>query len=419
MADGKILNRWLVVVGAILIQLALGAIYAWSLFTKALKDAPYNFSASETQAIFSAGLFTFAVVMIFAGQQIKKVGPRPLAIAGGITLGMGYILGSFFGASFWGQLFFIGIVGGAGIGLAYVVPIAVGIKWFPDKKGFISGLAVAGFGFGAVIWVKVGGEWFGLVNSLGVQPVFLYYGIAFLVLTLVGSIWMVNPPEGYTPAGWVPPVSSADASGVNVIKKDYTSSEMMKKAGFWTIWAIYIFCSIAGLMVIGTIKLFGIDTLQKTGMDVAMAGAAAGTAMAWYAVFNGLGRIIWGKITDHIGPKMAVFLMCLLQGFLMLTFYYMGTTAFMLALYASFIGFNYGGAFALFPAFTAELFGTKNFGSNYPFVFTAYGIAGLVGPMLGGYVRDTTGSFLMAFIPAGIVCFAGAALALTIKYKRT
>ncbi len=176
MENNKAINRWFVVFGAVIIQLALGALYTWSLFTKALKEAPYNFTTTQTQAIFTAAIVTFAIVMIFAGIQLKKFGPRALTIVGAFVLGGGYILGSLFGSSFLMQFICIGIISGAGIGLAYVVPIAVGMKWFPDHKGFISGLAVAGFGFGATIWVKVGGSWLGLVENFGVQAVYLYYG---------------------------------------------------------------------------------------------------------------------------------------------------------------------------------------------------------------------------------------------------
>ena len=417
MVHEKIKNRWFVVFGAVLIQLALGALYAWSLFTKALQEDPYNFTTSQTQAIFTSAIVTFAIVMIFAGIQMKKFGPKVFAISGGLVLGAGYILGSFLGSSFLMQFICIGIIGGAGIGLAYVVPIAVGMKWFPDHKGFISGLAVAGFGFGATIWVKVGGSWFGLVDNYGVQAVYLYYGIAFIVMVLIGSIWMVNPPEGYVPAGYIPSEKNNNSKHGTELR-DFTWQEMITKFSFWAIWFIFIFSGMAGLLVIGTIRLFGIDILQASGMDVARAGAVAGTAMAWYAIFNGLGRITWGKISDTIGPEIAIFLMCFVQGFLMLTFYNMGTTPFMLTVYACAIGFNFGGNFALFPVATADLFGTKNVSSNYPFVFTAYGIAGIAGPMLGGFVRDNTGSFLMAFIPAGIVCLIGAVVAIVIKPKK-
>ncbi|TFG37288.1 MAG: MFS transporter, partial [Syntrophobacterales bacterium] len=204
MADQKVMNRWYVVVGAILIQLCLGAIYAWSVFTPTLtaQGGMYNFSASQAAWVFSVGLLVFAVVMILSGRMIGKIGPRKLAILGGVVLGAGYILGGFFGSSFAAQLIFIGIIGGAGIGFAYVVPIAVGVKWFPDKKGMVTGLAVAGFGFGATIWVKSAGSWFDLLNVLnffglgGVQSVFLLYGIIFLVAVLLGSIVMIDPPAG-------------------------------------------------------------------------------------------------------------------------------------------------------------------------------------------------------------------------------
>ena len=207
-------NRWLVVTGAIIIQLALGALYAWSVFTARLTDpaGAYAFSASETAWVFSTGLATFAIVMVLAGRILPSSGPRPLAIAGGLLLGAGFVAGGLFGETFWMQLLCIGLVAGAGIGLAYVVPIAVCVKWFPDKKGLITGLAVAGFGFGATIWVKLAGSWFGgLLNTSsvfglpGVQSVFVIYGIVFFLLVFFGSAVMVNPPEGYQPAGWTPP----------------------------------------------------------------------------------------------------------------------------------------------------------------------------------------------------------------------
>jgi OFA family oxalate/formate antiporter-like MFS transporter len=214
--ETKILNRWLVVVGATLIQLALGAIYAWSVFTSRLTDTTgdYAFTASQTAWVFSAGLATFASVMVLAGRVLPRVGPRPLTIAGGLLLGGAYVLGGLFGHSFWIQLLSIGVVGGTGIGLAYVVPISVCVKWFPDKKGLITGLAVAGFGFGATIWVKLAGSWFGgLLNTTsvfdlpGVQSVFVIYGIALAALILLGSIVMVNPPDDYLPSNWTPPVT--------------------------------------------------------------------------------------------------------------------------------------------------------------------------------------------------------------------
>ena len=429
--EAKVMNRWLVVIGAILIQLCLGAIYAWSVFTKELTipeaDGGYGFTATETQWVFSAGLATFALVMLFAGRWQARVGPRLVAAVGGIVLGAGYILGGVIGKTFISQLLCIGIIGGAGIGLAYVVPIAVGVKWFPDKKGMITGLAVAGFGFGATIWVKLAGSWFGgLLNTTsifglpGVQSVFVIYGMTFLVLVLLGSIVMVNPPAGWKPAGWNP--EAAAATGRVTVAVDLTAGQMASTPQFWGLLLMFTGSAMAGLMVIGCIKLFGIDSLQANNAvsDVARAGAIAGTAMAWLAIFNGLGRIIWGIVSDKIGRKTALFLMCLIQGVMMLLFFKVGGTQIGLIVGACIIGFNFGGNFALFPAATADFFGNKNVGTNYPWVFLAYGIAGIVGPQIAGYFKDAAAAgdvnaWKTPFIIAGIACLVAAALALMLK----
>jgi MFS family permease len=421
--NNKYFNRWFIVVGAIMIQLALGAIYAWSVFTKILTDPQgnYAFSAVQSAWIFSAGLATFAIVMVLAGKWQAKIGPTLVSLLGGLILGTGYILGGLWGSSFWAQLFFIGIVGGAGIGLAYVVPIAVGVKWFPDKKGMITGLAVAGFGFGATIWVKLADSWFGgLLNTTSifglpsVQSVFFIYGIAFTILIVLGSLVMVNPPKDYIPKGWTPPTAGANKATGTV---EYQSREMLRTPQFYMLWTVFICSALAGLMVIYCIRLFGVDALTHHG--ISNAAIITGTAMAWYAIFNGLGRIVWGTISDWIGRKSAIILMTVLQGLVMLSLYHgfivFGlTTGFIIA--ASCIGFNFGGNFALFPAITADFFGNKNIGSNYGWIFTAYGIAGIAGPQLAGLFKDITTDlagpviWMTPFIIAGSVCLLGAAI---------
>ncbi len=435
--EQKVMNRGLVVVGAILIQICLGAVYAWSVFTEELitpisQGGDYGFTATQTAGIFSASLATFAVVMVIAGRLQAKLGPRPLAVAGGIVLGAGYIFGGFCGQTFAGQLLWIGFVSGAGIGLVYMVPIAVCVKWFPDKKGMITGLAVAGFGFGAVLWIKLAGSWWGgLLNTTtvfglpGVQSVFVIYGSLFVVLILQGSTVMVNPPAGYRPRGWEPPPpdSSAGVSGAF----DMTGRQMLKTPQFYGLWLIFMGSSIAGLMVISCIRLFGIDALQasQAAENAEMAGRMAGTAMASYAILNGLGRIAWGTISDKIGRKLALTAICALQGIMMLVFFRMGGTEVGLIVGASIIGFNYGGNFALLPAATADFFGNTNVGTNYGWVFLAYGVAGIAGPEIAGHFKDVAkgagvGAWSTPFIIAGIACLVAAAIALALKApKRT
>jgi MFS family permease len=407
-------------------------LYAWTVFTKLLTDPDgnYQFTATQTAWIFSAGLATFALVMVLAGRWQAKTGPRLMTVLGGLLLGLGFVLGGFFGSTFWAQFFFIGVVGGAGIGLAYVVPIAVGVKWFPDKKGMITGLAVAGFGFGATIWVKLAGSWFGgLLNSAEVfglppvQSVFLIYGVVFTILVLLGSLVMVNPPEDYQPSGWEPDDAPAAA---RLGGEEFSPGRMMRTPQFYAIWLVFASSAIAGLMVIYCIQLFGLDALEYRGVENAI--VITGTAMAWYAIFNGLGRILWGVISDRIGRKAAIIAMSTFQGVIMLLLYH-GFINFGLAtglvIGASFVGFNYGGIFALFPAITADYFGNKEVGRNYGWVFTAYGVAGITGPLLAGIFKDAAAMgaspkvWMTPFLIAGLACLLGALIMLFTKAPKS
>ena len=412
MSEQKTMNRWLVVVGAILIQLSLGAIYAWSVFTPSLKDA--GWTKTQTQGVFSAGLASFAIVMVLAGRLMPKLGPRKVAMLGGVVLGVGYFLGGLIGGTSFIKLFLlIGIVGGAGIGLAYVVPIAVGMRWFPDKKGLITGLAVAGFGFGALLWVKLAGAYGKLIATHGLSWTFGAYGIIFFICVLIGGIWMIFPPEGWKPLGWTPP----EEKGGEQIKKarDFKSSEMLKTPQFYMILLTFVFGASAGLMSIGLMKLFPMTALQANGLEKEAASAIAGTAMAWFfALANGIGRIAWGAISDKMGRKLSITIMMATQGIFVIAFVKMAGSPMSLYVGAALIGFNFGGNFALFPTITADTFGTKYVGQNYPWVFLAYGIGGIFGPILGGKLGDMN-NFPLAFIICGVLCIVAAGIVYKVK----
>lgn len=425
MAERKVINRWLVVVGGILVQLSLGAIYAWSAFTKKLTAAPFDFTKTQTQIIFSVGLLTFAVVMaLIAGRCQKIHGPRKVTFVGGLVLGLGYVIAGLSGTSFAGILIGVGILGGAGIGLAYVCPIAALVKWFPDKKGMITGFAVAGFGFGALLWIMLTGgfkfgEWVNLTpgwdglygTGWSVNKVFLLYGILFAGLVSLGSIVIINPPEGWLPQGWTAPTTGTAASG----QVAFTVKQMVATYQYWILFLTFTVGALAGLMVIGIIKLFGVDQLTASGIDEKKALAITSTAMGlFYALLNGLGRIAWGTISDKLGRRNSIALMSLLQGIMMIIFYFLGGNQWGLYIGSAIIGFNFGGNFALFPAATADLFGNKNVGTNYPYVFLAYGVGGVAGPILGGAMGDAQ-AWMWAFIPSGIACLAAAAWTLALK----
>jgi len=414
MTEQKIMNRWMVVIGAVLIQLCLGAIYAWSVFTKPLVEA--GWTKAQTQGVFAAGLATFAVIMVLAGRLMPKLGPRTVAMAGGVVLGLGYILGGLIGKTdFTGLLILIGIVGGAGIGLAYVVPIAVGMRWFPDKKGLITGLAVAGFGFGALLWVKLAGSWGQLLASQGLSTTFVIYGIVFLICVVIGGIWMKFPPEGWKPEGWTSPEETSSKATGSV---NFTSYQMLKTPQYYMILFTFIFGASAGLMSIGLMKLFPMAALKANGYGVAAASAIAGTAMAvFYSLANGFGRIAWGAISDKIGRKLSIILMMSIQGIVVIAFQKMAGTPALLYLGAALIGFNFGGNFALFPTITADTFGTKFVGQNYGWIFLAYGIGGIFGPILGGKLGDLN-QFPLAFTICGILCLIAAGIIAMVKPPR-
>lgn len=406
MSDLKVMNRWLVVFGAILIQLCLGAIYAWSVFTPALKNA--GWTKMQTQVVFALGLAIFAVVMVWAGRKLATWGPRKLTMLSGLVLGAGYALaGLFGGTSFPALLLFIGVIGGAGIGIGYVVPIAVGMRWFPDKKGMITGLAVAGFGFGAMGWVKLAGSWGHLIATMGISTTFLIYGIAFAALVIIGGLWMTFPPEGWLPQGYEPP---KPASGVSSGDDGFTAKEMLATRQFYFIFLTFVFSAGAGLMSIGLMKLYPMEALQGAGYSAAEASAIAGTAMAvFFSLANGIGRIAWGTLSDLMGRKASIIIMTVTQGICVFSFPTMAQNEFVLYVGAVFIGFNFGGNFALFPTMTADTFGASNVGQNYPYVFLSYGVGGIFGPILGGLLGDM-GNFPLAFSICGVLCILGAVL---------
>jgi OFA family oxalate/formate antiporter-like MFS transporter len=362
----------------------------------------YGWSAFEATVPFAISIGAFAVAMVIAGRWQDKAGPRTVAMTGGILLGAGFILTSFLGSTLMGLYITFGVIVGMGIGFAYVTPIAVTVKWWPDKRGLMTGLVVMGFGAGA-IFGGIGGPI--LVGQVGILNTFLIFGIAFgAIVTVCGSM-LKNPPAGYRPAGWSPP---APAPGAKVVKYDYTPGEMVGTGAFWMLWIGYLISAGVGLIIISQASPIGQEVASLTPL-------VAGGALTMLAVFNGLGRPGFGWISDAIGRKnawMAIFAMHLVSLLFILP---NATTFAMYALGVCVVGFAFGGTLALMPAFTADYFGTKGLGINYGWLFSAYGVAGLVLTLFAARVRTVAGSWSTVFWYLVIACAIGFVSAVLVK----
>ncbi len=306
----------------------------------------------------------------------------------------------------WGT---IGFVVGAGIGFAYVCPIAALVKWFPEHKGLVSGLAVAGFGFGAYLFSREFGA-LGFIREFGIVPFFVVHGLVCFVVVSLGALLLRNPPD-------------AEAKAGKVAAAESTWQQTLRQPAFYALWLMFFSGAMAGLMVIGIIKVFAGEqlvgaaeaagALAESDRGALMLKGAA--AVGWLAIFNALGRVAWGWVSDRVGRTMTFVSMFTLQAATLFLLAGMETEL-MLAVAASVVGFNFGGNFALFPSATADLFGASNLGANYGWVFTSYGIAGVVGIVAGNAAKVMTGSYAAAFSLAAVLCLVSAGLALSLKY---
>jgi OFA family oxalate/formate antiporter-like MFS transporter len=370
-----------VVLGAVIIQINLGAVYAWSLFNQPLMDK-FGWSREDVVVTFSITIAVFALTTIFAGRLQDRIGPRWVATIGGLLLGLGLILSS--QATSLMQLYvFYGGIGGIGIGMTYVCPLSACVKWFPDKRGFISGVAVAGFGLGGLIYKPIIGAF---IENAGVSSAFLYLGIIYLVLVVAGAQLLKNPPAADSAQD-----EDADRAAFNE-NVHFSPGQMLRTPQFYTLWLIFLFGSISGLMVIS----FAVD------IGVELAGLTfeqAANAVMVIALFNAGGRVLLGKLSDRFGRKNTLITIYALTAVIM---FYMSTGMINYPLFllsVSLIGFCFGGFLALFPSITADYYGTKNIGSNYGFMYQAYGLSAFAGPFIVKAIP-----FTQAFLVAGLIC---------------
>ena len=397
-------NRVVIAIAGVVMQVALGAVYAWSVFRDPLTQAYGGASATAVNTTFSITIFTLGFAAFAGGLWMGRSGPRIVALTAGVLYGLGIFLASFAESSLTLLYLTYGFIAGAGIGLGYIVPVATLIKWFPDKRGFITGIAVAGFGGGAFVTAFVAR---GLVASSGPFSAFAILGIIYLVMVVGAALFMKNPPEGYRPPGWEPDTDgSGDASGVN-----YDLGGALKTWQWFALWALLFLNVTAGIAIITEAA-----PIAQTVSGVSVAVAAS--LVSIISVGNALGRFFWAWLSDAIGRKWVFFVMFLLQAVLLVLLPVLGASFVLLSILAFVIVSCYGGGFGTMPAFSADYFGSANVGKIYGLMLTAWSFGGVLGPLLISYVIDSTDSYSLAFfILAGIMA-ASAIVAFIVRPPR-
>jgi len=384
-------NRWLIAAAGVVMQIALGAVYAWSVFRIPLTTT-YGWTISQVTLTFELAILVLGFASFAGGAWMRRVGPRRVALVAGLCYGLGTILAGQSGGNIGFLYLSYGVLGGIGLGLGYIVPLATLIKWFPDRRGMITGLAVAGFGAGALVTAPVAQR---LISSVGLPDTFAILGAAYLVLVVGSALCMKNAPDGYRPDGWQPPATQQTARAA----RDYTLGEALRSWQWYALWAVLFLNTCAGISIISQAAPMAQEMTHVT------AAAAAGL-VGLISIANGSGRLLWAWLSDFSGRRQVFLTMFLLQAVIFMLLSRVESFG-ALAVLAFVVLLCYGGGFGTMPAFAADLFGPANVGSIYGLMLTAWGFAGVVGPTLIAYIRQTTGHYTDALdVIAGVMLLA-------------
>jgi MFS family permease len=414
-------NRWLIAAAGVIVMICLGTAYSWSSFTQPM-IASFNWSNQTTTWTFAVAIFFLGVGAVIGGRWQDSVGPRTVTLTGVVLWGVGNLLAGLgtthFGAP-WLYLTY-GVIGGLGMGMGYITPVATVTKWFPDKRGLASGMVVMGYGLGAFFYgfvLKAIGPFQAASKAAGafadakaaavkagttfdptqyaltgdqvaaIMNVFIGSGIAYLVIGGLFASLLRNPPAGYSVPGTVAAAASAQTS--------FTPNQVLRSPQFYLLWLMLFLNVTAGILIISN----AVPIIRElTGVAAAVAVPAYGVV----AIFNGLGRFFWGAVSDRIGRNMAYVLIFGLQ--VVIFFLLAGLHSLPLVLGAfAIVLLCYGGGFGTMPSFNADYFGTKFLGVNYGMIITAWGCGGIVGPIVAAKVKDATGSFSGSLVPVAIM----------------
>jgi OFA family oxalate/formate antiporter-like MFS transporter len=377
-------NRWLPVVGGVLMNLALGSLYAWSVFVLPLEQE-FGWKRADTSWVYTIAVVCFALTFIAAGRLQDLKGPKLCAFLGGILVSGGFLLASFT-TSLMTLYVFFGVIVGVGNGFGYATPMPVGSKWFPDKRGLVVGLMVGGYGGGQAIFGTLATSY--LIPSFGWRVTFQILAGIFLVMTMIGTALLKNPPAGYRPPNWTPPIGAAAVRG------DFTTREMLATPTFYFLWVAYALGTTAGQMTISQLVPF------------ARAAGLGATIAAYSLVISSLGnaggRILSGWMSDTLGRLRTLKTMVLLSAIAMPALVLLQHSVVPFLLLIALVYWCYGTQLSVFASTTADFYGTKNLGLNYGVLFTAWGVAGTLGPGIAGRVFDRFGDYRYAFFSATV-----------------
>lgn len=370
-------RRWGIAFAGILMQVALGAVYAWSVFKVPLMKQ-FHWSSPEVTLTFTICILVLGVSSFFGGLWLNRIGPRVVALTGGFLYGLGVFLASFSADKLWWLYLSYGVVGGIGLGFGYIVPVAVLVKWFPDRRGLITGIAVGGFGAGALITAPLATH---LIQSIGVLRTFAWLGVGFLIVTMFAGFFMENPPEGWKPEGWTPSAQLASQRA----SKDFRFGEALSTWQWWALWLLLFLNTSAGISLISQESpIFQELTKASAILAAGMVGIVS--------IGNAVGRVLWAAVSDAITRRWTFTIMFLMQ---VLLFWLLPSLASVgvVTTVAFLILMCYGGGFGTMPAFAADYFGSKNVGPIYGLMLTAWGAASAFGPLLIAYLRQFSGSY--------------------------
>lgn len=383
---------------ALSINLILGVLYAWGVMGKALVTQ-WQWTKTQAALPFTVATAAFAIMMVFAGRLQDKIGPRFVAMCGGIILGAGLIASSLVRTPMAVVLTF-GVIGGIGIGLGYSATTPPAIKWFPpSRKGLITGIVVSGVGLAAV-YISPLTEYFLKITTI--EKTFLWLGVGAIVLVALLAQLLTNPPADFRPAP-APGVAGPARKPTPGRQLDWL--EMLRTKQFYQLWFLFVLAASAGLMIIAHVAIIA---KEQAGMKWGF------MTIATLAIFNTLGRVVSGFLSDRIGRTQTMILALVLQAVNMFLFSHYTTPA-LLIFGSAFTGLCYGTMFTLMPAATADFYGLRNLGVNYGLLFTAFGVAGVFGPVLGGRIRDHFGSYTHSYTISAILLLVGAGLAFLVK----